>query len=56
MVIHALDAFERHDSRGGGRELGPEHRNGPSKTITVAHQLHLLRFANLAKSIRLDRL
>jgi replicative DNA helicase len=51
MVIHAPDAFERHDSR-GGRELDPEHRNGPSKTITVAHQLHLLRFANLAKSIR----
>jgi len=51
MVIHAPDAIERHDSR-DGKELDPEHRNGPSKTITVAHQLHLLRFANLAKSIR----
>jgi hypothetical protein len=27
-----------------------KHRNGPTKTTTVAPQLHLLRFANMAKA------
>jgi replicative DNA helicase len=41
---------------GGGFAAGGEadlilgkHRNGPTKTITVAHQLHLSRFTNIAK-------
>ncbi len=27
-----------------------KHRNGPTKTITVAHYLHLSRFTNMAKA------
>jgi replicative DNA helicase len=26
-----------------------KHHNGPTKTVTVAHQLHLSRFTNMAK-------
>lgn len=50
ILLHRPDAFERDDPRAGEADmiLG-KHRNGPTKTITVAHQLHLSRFANMAK-------
>jgi replicative DNA helicase len=51
ILLHRPDAFERDDPRGGEADLIlGKHRNGPTKTITVAHQLHLSRFANMAKS------
>ena len=31
-----------------------KHRNGPTSTITVAHQLHYSRFADLANGYRTD--
>ncbi len=50
VLLHRPDAFERDDPRGGEADLIiAKHRNGPTKTITVAHQLHLSRFANMAK-------
>ncbi|KUI05538.1 replicative DNA helicase [Mycolicibacterium acapulense] len=50
ILLHRPDAFERDDPRGGEADLIiAKHRNGPTKTITVAHQLHLSRFANMAK-------
>jgi replicative DNA helicase len=50
ILCHRPDAFEQDDPRGGEVDLIlGKHRNGPTKTITVAHQLHLLRFANMAK-------
>ncbi|MGB0878046.1 MAG: replicative DNA helicase [Mycobacterium sp.] len=50
VLLHRPDAFERDDPRGGEADLiVAKHRNGPTKTITVAHQLHLSRFANMAK-------
>jgi replicative DNA helicase len=50
ILLHRPDAFERDDPRGGEADLIlGKHRNGPTKTITVAHQLHLSRFANMAK-------
>ena len=50
ILLHRPDAFETDDPRGGEADLIlGKHRNGPTKTITVAHQLHLSRFANMAK-------
>jgi replicative DNA helicase len=52
MVIrlHRPDAFERDDPRGGEADLiVGKHRNGPTATITVAHQLHLSRFVDMAR-------
>ncbi|SIC63315.1 DnaB domain-containing protein [Mycobacteroides abscessus subsp. abscessus] len=50
ILLHRPDAFERDDPRGGEADLIlGKHRNGPTATITVAHQLHLSRFANMAK-------
>ncbi len=49
ILLHRPDAFERDDPRGGEADLIlSKHRNGPTKTITVAHQLHLSRFTNMA--------
>ncbi|GAC1399694.1 MAG: replicative DNA helicase [Mycobacterium sp.] len=51
ILLHRPDAFERDDPRGGEADLIlGKHRNGPTKTITVAHQLHLSRFTNMAKA------
>jgi replicative DNA helicase len=51
ILLHRPDAFERDDPRGGEADLiVAKHRNGPTKTITVAHQLHLSRFTNMAKA------
>ena len=50
ILLHRPDAFERDDPRGGEAYLIlAKHRNGPTKTITVAHQLHLSRFTNMAR-------
>jgi replicative DNA helicase len=50
ILLHRPDAFERDDPRGGEADLIlGKHRNGPTKTITVAHQLHFSRFANMAR-------
>jgi replicative DNA helicase len=51
ILLHRPDAFERDDPRGGEADLIiAKHRSGPTKTITVAHQLHLSRFTNMAKA------
>ena len=50
ILLHRPDAFERDDPRGGEADfILAKHRNGPTKTVTVAHQLHLSRFANMAR-------
>ena len=50
ILMHRPDAFERDDPRGGEADLIlAKHRNGPTKTVVVAHQLHLSRFTNMAK-------
>ena len=49
ILLHRPDAFERDDPRGGEADLIiAKHRAGPTKTVTVAHQLHLSRFTNMA--------
>ena len=50
ILLHRPDAFERDDPRGGEADLIlGKHRNGPTSTITVAHQLHLSRFVDMAR-------
>jgi replicative DNA helicase len=49
ILLHRPDAFERDDPRAGEADLIlAKHRNGPTNTITVAHQLHYSRFTDLA--------
>lgn len=51
ILLHRPDAFEKDDPRGGEADLIiAKHRAGPTKTVTVAHQLHLSRFTNMAHS------
>ena len=50
MLIHRPDAWERDDPRAGEADLIlAKHRNGPTATVTVAHQLHYSRFYDLAR-------
>ena len=51
ILLHRPDAFERDDPRAGEADLIlAKHRNGPTSTITVAHQLQYSRFADLART------
>jgi replicative DNA helicase len=50
ILLNRPDAFDRDDPRGGEADfILAKHRNGPTKTVTVAHQLHLSRFTNMAR-------
>jgi replicative DNA helicase len=50
ILLNRPDAFDRDDPRGGEADfILAKHRNGPTKTVTVAHQLHLSRFSNMAR-------
>lgn len=50
VLLHRPDAFERDDPRAGEADLIlAKHRNGPTATITVAHQLHYSRFCDMAR-------
>ncbi|HEX2133183.1 MAG TPA: replicative DNA helicase [Actinophytocola sp.] len=50
ILIHRPDAWERDDPRAGEADLIlAKHRAGPTSTVTVAHQLHYSRFADLAQ-------
>jgi replicative DNA helicase len=51
ILLHRPDAFESDDPRGGEADLIiAKHRAGPTRTVTVAHQLHLSRFTNMARA------
>lgn len=50
LLLHRPDAFERdHPQAGEAEIIIGKHRAGPTKTITVASQLHMSRFANMAR-------
>lgn len=49
ILVNRPDAWEADDPRAGEADLIiAKHRNGPTTTIAVAHQLHYSRFADLA--------
>ncbi|MFC0115656.1 replicative DNA helicase [Kibdelosporangium aridum] len=51
VLIHRPDAWERDDPRAGEADLIiAKHRADPTATITVAHQLHYSKFADLAQA------
>ena len=51
ILLHRPDLFDQdNEERLGEADLIiAKHRNGQTKTVTVAHQLHLSRFTNMAK-------
>jgi len=50
ILIHRPDSYDRDDPRGGEADLiVAKHRNGATRTITVAHQLHMSRFTDMAR-------
>ncbi|WFN92760.1 replicative DNA helicase [Gordonia sihwensis] len=50
ILLHRPDSTERDDPRAGEADIiVGKHRNGPTATITVAHQLHLSRFVDMAR-------
>ena len=50
ILLHRPDAIDRDDPRGGEADLIlGKHRNGPTANITVAHNLSMSRFANMAR-------
>lgn len=52
ILLHRPDAFDPDDPRAGQADLIlAKHRNGPTSTITVSHQLKYSRFENMTKGI-----
>ena len=50
ILLHRPDSIERDDPRAGEADIiVAKHRNGPTATITVAHQLHLSKFVDMAR-------
>lgn len=50
ILVHRPDAYDRDSPRGGEADLiVAKNRQGRTQTCTVAHQLHLSRFTNMAR-------
>ena len=49
ILLHRDDYYDKESPRGGEADfIVAKHRNGPTDTITVASQLHLSRFVDMA--------
>jgi replicative DNA helicase len=49
LLLHREDAYERDTPRAGIVDvIVAKHRNGPTRALELANQLHLARFADLA--------
>jgi replicative DNA helicase len=52
ILLHREDVYERDSPRQGEADLiVAKHRNGPTKTVTVAFQGHFSRFVDMAQQI-----
>jgi replicative DNA helicase len=52
ILLHRDSAYEKESARPGEADLiVAKHRNGPTKTITVAFQGHLSRFADMPRGM-----
>ena len=50
ILIHRPDAYDRDDPRGGEADLIlAKNRHGSTKTLSICHQLHFSRFADMAR-------
>lgn len=51
IMLHREDAYDLESPRAGEADLIlAKHRNGPTVTVTVAHQLHYGRFVDMAQT------
>jgi replicative DNA helicase len=51
LLLHREDYYDKETPRAGEADfIVAKHRNGPTDTITVAAQLHLSRFVDMAVS------
>ena len=51
ILLHRESAYEKDSPRAGEADLiVAKHRNGPTRTVTVAFHGHFSRFADLAPS------
>jgi replicative DNA helicase len=52
ILLHREDVYERDSPRQGEADLiVAKHRNGPTKTVTVAFQGHFSRFVDMAQQL-----
>jgi replicative DNA helicase len=50
ILLHRDDLYDNQNRSGEADLIIAKHRNGPTRTITVAAQLHFARFADIAPS------
>jgi len=50
ILLHREDMYDINSRSGEADLIVAKHRNGPTRTVTVASQLHLSRFADMAPS------
>jgi replicative DNA helicase len=52
LLLHRPDAFDKDNERAGEADLIlGKHRNGPTATIALGHQLHYSQFTNLSRGL-----
>lgn len=52
ILLNRPDLYDKESDRAGEADFDvAKHRNGPTKTITVAFQGHYSRFADMAQSL-----
>jgi replicative DNA helicase len=50
ILLHRDDLYDSQMRQGEADLIVAKHRNGPTRTITVASQLHFARFSDMAAS------
>jgi replicative DNA helicase len=48
ILLHREDLYDSQNRSGEADLIVAKHRNGPTRTITVASQLHIARFTDMA--------